>query len=320
MLFAEIFEHVDAGDVGHFPIEKNDVVRLFGDIGLIDHIARGAPRRRRVDRCDGARMQDVDQQLPYQKVIVGDQYLEVFQRIRHSGFQLFPALLVTIETFYKSSTMPPLLSDRAKSIVIATHNNGKLQEFSDLLKPYALNVVSAGQLGLPSPEETGVTFAENALLKARAACGATGMLALADDSGLCVNALDGQPGIYSARWAEAVAVARSAEQSPPNKEPSKDFNVAMQRIQNELGDAADRSAYFICVLALVWPDGRTETVEGRIDGVLALAPRGTNGHGYDPIFIPDGETRVFAEMGDDEKNAISHRGKATRELVAKFFA
>jgi XTP/dITP diphosphohydrolase len=199
--------------------------------------------------------------------------------------------------------MPPP-APIAQKIVIATHNKGKWQEFVELLSPYALDVVSSGQLGLPSPEETGVTFTENALLKARAACAATGMLALADDSGLCVNALDGQPGIYSARWAE----------------PTKDFNVAMQRIQNELGDAMDRSAYFICVLALVWPDGRAETVEGRVEGILALAPRGTRGHGYDPIFIPNGETRVFAEMGDDEKNVLSHRGKATRTLVARFFA
>ena len=141
-------------------------------------------------------------------------------------------------------------------------------------------------------------------MKAKAAAEATGHLALADDSGICVTALNGQPGIYSARWAE----------------PSKDFRTAMQRIQDELGDAADRSAYFICVLALYWPDGRYETVEGRIDGTLARQPRGTHGHGYDPIFIPKGYEMTFAEMDEAQKNAISHRGQATTALIKKFFA
>jgi XTP/dITP diphosphohydrolase len=190
-----------------------------------------------------------------------------------------------------------------KRIVIATHNEGKLREFGTLLGAFTADIVSAGSLGLPSPEETGATFAENAILKAKTAALATGCLALADDSGICVNALGGRPGIYSARWAE----------------PGKDFDLAMQRIQNELGNAKDRSAYFICVLALYWPNGRIETVEGRIDGTIAPAPRGTQGHGYDPIFIPHGSDTTFAEMGEAQKNSISHRGKATKALVETFF-
>ncbi len=188
-------------------------------------------------------------------------------------------------------------------IIIATHNDGKLQEFAQLLRPYVSEIVSAGSLGLPSPEETGATFAENAILKAKAASLATGSLALADDSGLCVTALNGDPGIFSARWAE----------------PKNNFAFAMQRIQNELGDATDRSAYFICVLALYWPDGRHKTIEGRIDGIIAPVPRGAQGHGYDPIFQPVSDDRTFAEMPEGEKNAISHRGIATRLLVEKFF-
>jgi XTP/dITP diphosphohydrolase len=186
-------------------------------------------------------------------------------------------------------------------IVIATHNQGKLREFTDLLGRFTPNIVSAGDLGLPSPIETGLTFIENALLKAKAAALATGSLALADDSGLCVHALGGRPGIYSARWAT----------------PSID--IAMQRIQDELGTNPDRTAHFTCVLALVWPDGHSETVEGRIDGTIADKPRGAEGHGYDPIFIPDGFTTTFAEMDPEQKNEISHRGQATQTLVHDYF-
>lgn len=188
-------------------------------------------------------------------------------------------------------------------IVIATHNNGKLNEFKGLLSFYGPDIVSAGELNLSSPEETGLTFAENALLKAKTASLATGSIALADDSGLCVSALGDRPGIYSARWAE----------------PGKGFAAAMQRIQDELGDAADRSAHFICALALYWPDGHSGFVEGRIDGTIAKTQRGTQGHGYDPIFVPQNETRTFAEMSDREKNAISHRALATKALIEKFF-
>ena len=193
--------------------------------------------------------------------------------------------------------MPHALPNR---LVIATHNNGKLGEFRNLLGNLVPEIVSAGALGLPSPEETGTTFVENALLKAKAAAEATGSLALADDSGLCVTALGGDPGLYSARWAQPDAAA------------------GMQRVLAALGDAADRSAYFICVLALYWPDGRTEIIEGRIDGTIASTPRGKGGHGYDPIFIPAGYTRTFAEMSEEEKNAISHRGQAIQKLVARF--
>jgi XTP/dITP diphosphohydrolase len=188
-------------------------------------------------------------------------------------------------------------------IVIATHNAGKLREFSGLLRPYVPEIVSSGDLGLPSPEETGATFAENALLKARAAAMASGCLALADDSGLCVTALGGAPGIFSARWAGS----------------KNNFSVAMQRIQKELGKAKDRSAYFVCVLALCWPDGTFDSVEGRVEGTLAHAPRGAHGHGYDPIFIPNGYEMTFAEMSDKEKNILSHRGMATKILVERFF-
>jgi XTP/dITP diphosphohydrolase len=188
-------------------------------------------------------------------------------------------------------------------IVIATHNAGKLREFADLLRPYASEIVSAGELGLPSPIESGATFTENAILKAKAAALASGSLALADDSGLCVTALGGRPGIFSARLVDE----------------SGSLSAAMQHIQNELGDTADRSASFICVLALYWPDGHSETIEGRVNGTLARAPRGTFGHGYDPIFVPNGYDRTFAEMRDEEKNAISHRGMAMKELIRKFF-
>ncbi|MDP9127647.1 MAG: RdgB/HAM1 family non-canonical purine NTP pyrophosphatase [Pseudomonadota bacterium] len=185
-------------------------------------------------------------------------------------------------------------------LIIATHNKGKLEEVRDLLTPYVSNIVSAGDLNLPEPEETGTTFVENAVLKARAAAAQSGSPALADDSGLCVNALGGKPGILSARWGG----------------PHKDFSAAMQRVQNELGTAADRSAYFICVLALVWPDQHTEIFEGRADGTLVWPGRGTNGHGYDPMFVPEGQSRTFAELSHDEKNALSHRGLAVKELLA----
>jgi XTP/dITP diphosphohydrolase len=192
----------------------------------------------------------------------------------------------------------PLPRDR---LVIATHNQGKLGEFADMLSLYVREIISAGSLGLPEPTETGTTFAENALLKANAAAKASGIVALADDSGLCVNALGGQPGIYSARWAG----------------PGKDFNFAMKKIHEELGDKTDRSAYFTCVLALAWPNGHHELIEGRIDGHLVWPPRGDHGHGYDPVFVPNGHSRTFAEMAPEEKHAISHRGIAVHKLTVR---
>jgi len=186
-------------------------------------------------------------------------------------------------------------------LVIATHNRGKAREFAQLLEFDIKDFANAADLHLPEPEETGVTFAENAILKSKAAAKETGSMALSDDSGLCVTALNGAPGIYSARWAGA----------------NKDFNFAMSRINHELGDAEDRSAYFICVLALSWPDGYTEIFEGRVHGHIAWPPRGTGGFGYNPIFIPQGHTRTFAEMSDEEKNAISHRSIATHHLLTR---
>ena len=162
--------------------------------------------------------------------------------------------------------------------MIATHNPGKVREIGELLSPLGLDCVCAGDLGLPEPEETGSTFAENACLKAEAAMKASGFASLADDSGLSVSALNGDPGIYSARWAG----------------PEKDFNLAMDKVRLALGDAQDRRAAFICVLALCLPDGRLETFEGRVEGNLSFPPRGNKGFGYDPIFIPENETRTFA--------------------------
>jgi XTP/dITP diphosphohydrolase len=225
------------------------------------------------------------------------------------------ALGNTLESFTRGS--------HPSRLVVATHNPGKLHEFRAMLAGCAEAITSAGELGLPEPEETGTTFAENALIKARAAA-LSGSLTLADDSGFCVNALGGRPGIYSARWAlPPEALAKGG--GPPSyaKAPEgqdKNFALAMKRVQDELGDARDRSAYFIAVLALVWPDGREELIEGRVDGQFIWPPRGMNGHGYDPVFVPNGETRSFAEMSDDEKNAISHRGIAVRKLMERFKA
>jgi XTP/dITP diphosphohydrolase len=179
-------------------------------------------------------------------------------------------------------------------LVIATHNKGKVAEIGELLKPFAWDCVSAGELGLPEPEETGDTFAANAILKAEAAANASGLPALADDSGLCVNALNGAPGIYSARWAG----------------PEKDFNLAMRKVEEKLGDAEDRGAYFVCVLALAAPGQKTEIFEGRVYGTLTFPPRGGNGFGYDPVFIPDGGKETFGEMEPNAKHAISHRARA----------
>jgi XTP/dITP diphosphohydrolase len=197
----------------------------------------------------------------------------------------------------------------AGRIVAATHNKGKLAEFRDLVESRGIEVVGAGALLLPEPEETGDTFIANALIKARAATAATGMVSLADDSGLCVVGLDGAPGIYSARWATG-----------------GDFAPAMARIARELearGAPKPWRAYFISVLALAWPDGHVETFEGRVDGDLTYPPRGTAGFGYDPMFIPDGHTRTFGEMTAAEKHglpsdgslALSHRARAFQSLA-----
>ena len=199
-------------------------------------------------------------------------------------------------------------------LVIATHNAGKLREISALLAPYGLECVSAGNLGLPEPEETGTSFAENALIKARAAALAAQLPALADDSGLCVAALGGNPGVYTADW---------AERQPFEGEPGRDWYMAMGKVEGllcEQGANVDRSAYFACTLALAWPSGESVVYEGRVQGSLTWPPRGKLGFGYDPVFVPTGDTRTFAEFDPAEKHAISHRADAFAKLVAEQFA
>lgn len=198
-------------------------------------------------------------------------------------------------------------------VVIATHNTGKLAEMRDLLAPFGVEAVSAGDLGLPEPEETGTMFAENAAIKAHAAARAKGLPAFADDSGLCVDALDGAPGIFSARWAG----------------PDKDFAGAMGRILAELEqrEATDRRAHFVSALVLAWPDGHMELFEGRVFGDL-VEPRGTAGFGYDPLFRPDGHDRTFGEMSAEEKHGVdwqagrglSHRARAFIDLARECLA
>ena len=186
-------------------------------------------------------------------------------------------------------------------IVVATHNPGKARELAEILEN-RFELVTAGQLGLAEPDETETTFEGNALLKARAAARASGLIALADDSGLSVTALGGAPGIYSARWAGE----------------TKDFSLAMARIEQELREAGsmDRSAWFTCALAVAWPEGPAVVVEGRIDGDLVFPPRGDRGFGYDPIFVPRGEAQTFGEMDPIKKDAMSHRARAFAQLRA----
>jgi XTP/dITP diphosphohydrolase len=193
---------------------------------------------------------------------------------------------------------------KGSRIVIASHNPGKVREIGELLQPLGFSVVSAGELGLPEPEETGTTFAENALIKARAAAAASGLPALADDSGLCVDALDGAPGIHSARWGG----------------PEKDFAMAMRLIEEKLQAAGAttpdrRRAHFVCALALAWPDGEARVFEGEVHGRLVWPPRGEKGFGYDPVFVPEGHELTFAEMEPEKKHAMSHRARAFERLI-----
>jgi XTP/dITP diphosphohydrolase len=185
-------------------------------------------------------------------------------------------------------------------LVIATHNRGKLAEIADLLRPYGVQVVSAGELGLPEPEETAPDFVGNARIKALAAAAASGLPALADDSGFCAAALGGGPGVHSARWAG----------------PAKDFSAAMTRVNNEIGDDADRRAWFIAALCLAWPDGHTESFVGRVDGTAIWPPRGAFGFGYDPMFLPAGGGQTFGEMRPEAKHAVSHRARAFAQVHA----
>ncbi|MHA0317577.1 RdgB/HAM1 family non-canonical purine NTP pyrophosphatase [Sphingomonas melonis] len=194
---------------------------------------------------------------------------------------------------------------RPGQLVIASHNSGKVREIAELLGPYGVEPISADELDLPEPEETGTTFVANAELKARIAADLSGLPALADDSGLCVDALGGDPGIFSARWAGE----------------SKDFDMAMRLVEDRLNEEPDmaRSAHFVCALALAWPDGHVEWFEGRVDGTLVWPPRGGNGFGYDAMFLPDNGTETFGEMDAAAKHAMSHRADAFRQLVAAVF-
>jgi XTP/dITP diphosphohydrolase len=192
-------------------------------------------------------------------------------------------------------------------VVIATHNPGKLREMRELLAPYGIDAQSAGELGLPEPPETGTTFTENARIKAAAAANATARVGFADDSGLVVDALDGEPGIHSARWAGL----------------EKDFRAAMNRIQTLLIERGaknpeQRRAHFIAALCLVWPDGHTEDFEGRVDGVVVWPARGDKGFGYDPLFLPDGHERTFGEMDAAEKHGLPPQGKGLSHRARAF--
>ena len=198
-------------------------------------------------------------------------------------------------------------------LVIATHNAGKLREIQALLAPYGMECLSAGSLGLPEPEETGTSFVANALLKARAAAQAAQLPALADDSGLCVDALGGAPGVYTADWAQA---------APCEGGPGRDWYLAMGKVEGklaELGPATPRGAHFACVLAIAWPDGADVAYEGRAAGTLTWPPRGTLGFGYDPVFVPLGGALTFAELDPAEKHKISHRADAFAKLVREQF-
>ena len=193
-------------------------------------------------------------------------------------------------------------------LVIATHNPGKLAEMRELLAPYGIEAQSAGELGLAEPDETGTTFGANARIKAVAAMKATGKVAFADDSGLVVDALGGDPGIYSARWAG----------------PDKDFRFAMNQIQTLLIEKGAKSSeqrrcHFVAALCLAWPDGHTEVFLGQVDGTAVWPPRGDRGFGYDPMFVPAGGTLTFAEMEPEAKHAVSHRARAFAQVMASCF-
>jgi XTP/dITP diphosphohydrolase len=209
-------------------------------------------------------------------------------------------------------------------LVIATHNAGKLPEMTALLGPYGMQVVGAGALGLPEPAETGTTFAQNALIKAHAAAQASGLPAFADDSGICVAALDGAPGVYTADWAEMMPYERGLDDGGlSGQSGGRDWYMAMGKVEGKLaalGPDTDRSAYFISTLALAWPDGHAQVFEGRANGSLIWPPRGTLGFGYDPVFVPEGYDKTFAELGAEGKQRLSHRAAAFARLVAVSFA
>jgi XTP/dITP diphosphohydrolase len=201
--------------------------------------------------------------------------------------------------------LEPRFLHRGATLVVASHNRGKVREIEELFAPYGIACVSAASLALPEPEETGATFADNAKLKAVAAAEASGMRAIADDSGLEVAALGGEPGIHSARWGGA----------------RKDFGLAMRRVHEALEArvATDMRANFICALALAAPDGEVQVFEGRVDGRIVWPSRGTRGFGYDPIFVPDGYDETFGEMDPELKNRLSHRMRAFEKLMAECY-
>ncbi len=195
-----------------------------------------------------------------------------------------------------------------ETLLIATHNKGKLEEFREILAPYGVRVVSAGELNLAEPEETETTFEGNARIKAQAAMQASGHITIADDSGLCVDALNGDPGVYTANWAG----------------PERDWMMAMRTVEEKLQAAgattpAQRTAAFMCTLCVLWPDGHERMYVGRVPGHLSWPPRGAFGHGYDPVFVPEGETQSFGEMSHDKKNSLSHRAKAVALLLRDLF-
>lgn len=209
----------------------------------------------------------------------------------------------------------PLTLRRGDRMVLATHNAGKLREFQDLLAPFGLNLLAAGELGLPEPDETGTTFVENARLKARAAASASGMPALADDSGLCVDAIGGKPGVYTANWAGSTANG------------GRDYSVGMRRVEDALQAAgattpAERRGSFNATLCLAHPDGREAVYEGAVYGTLVWPPRGDKGFGFDPVFMPDGYDQTFGEMPSEDKHSwshgqtgLSHRARAFAKFV-----
>jgi XTP/dITP diphosphohydrolase len=188
-------------------------------------------------------------------------------------------------------------------VVLASHNQGKLAELTELLRPYQIDIVSAGALGLPEPDETAPDFAGNARIKALAAAMATGLPAFSDDSGFCAAALDGAPGVLSARWAG----------------PEKDFANAMALVNEKAADSADRRAWFVAALCLAWPDGHTETYVGRVNGTMVWPPRGAHRFGYDPMFLPEGGSETFGEMLPDAKHRVSHRARAFAQVMQSCF-
>lgn len=198
-------------------------------------------------------------------------------------------------------------------LVVASHNAGKLREIAALLAPYGIEPVSAASLGLAEPAETETSFAGNALIKARASAMGAGLPALADDSGLMVDALGGAPGVYTADWAE-----RQSFEGPPGR----DWYLAMGKVEGRLaerGRTVDRTAHFVCTLALMWPDGESALFEGKVSGTLVWPPRGTQGFGYDPVFQPHGHSQTFGEMEPAAKHAMSHRAQAFAKLVDALF-